>query len=216
MKAQGSSAAGISAPKYRAQPFAVRLRRVVLDPPPDGVGVVGAGVEDAVPDHVVGDADVPLPAGIDVLEGEDQHLHPGDPELVHHLPDVQGDGPEVLGDDREAGELPRERAEEPRGGGRHPPPVRRRRRAGRDLPVRDEAAEVVDPDVVHAREGPLHPLRPPREAVPLQGVPAVERDGPRAGRSALKRSGGAPETAVGRRSSSSRKYSGWSQTSALS
>ncbi|HEY0415066.1 MAG TPA: hypothetical protein VGC78_01660 [Gaiellaceae bacterium] len=111
-------------------------------------------------------------------DGELEHRHPREPELLAEAHHRLGDHAEVLRDDVERPELGLDRPEDGGAGAAAPDAVPRRPVAARDGPVGDEAAEVVDARQVDERERPAEPLEPPAEAVGAHRPPVVERVAP--------------------------------------
>ena len=133
---------------------------------------------------------------------------PGQPELVAQPLDRRRDHAEVLGDQRQLAELaprPRRRARGP--GPRRQLPSSAVSRAARHRPVRDEAAEVVDPRRVDELERAPEALDPPAVAGRAQRAASRRAGCPRAGPSSLQSSGGTPATAPSRNSSGSARWS---------
>ena len=78
--------------------------------------------------------------------------------------DLRRDDAQVLGDERQAAELRFERVQELAARPRHPPARLGRRRPRRDVPVRLEPAEVVEPDQVDLLQDVPHPIDPPGDS----------------------------------------------------
>src|SRR4051812_38963192 len=98
-------------------------------------------------------------------ESELEDVHPGQAERMPEPLDGRRDDAEVLGDEREMAELRLQGVEEAPSRAAPPASPGRRPRAGRNRPVRDEAAEVVDPRGIDELERPAEPLAPPAVAV---------------------------------------------------
>ena len=109
-----------------------------------------------------------------LAEGELQHLHAGKPEDLDEAADVLREKAEVLGDERDVSERVLDRHEEHEARPVHPAPVARGGRARGHLPVRREAAEVVEAHDVREPEVQADPLDPPVVAFLGENVPPVE------------------------------------------
>ena len=103
---------------------------------------------------------------------------PGKPTIAAQPRHRGRDDAEILGDDRQLAELARGRVEDRLARPAHPAPAARILRVRRHRPVRDEAAEVVDPRDVEQGERPAQTLGPPRVARALQRGPVVQRVAP--------------------------------------
>ena len=155
-----------------SRPVAARCaRREAGEPAGSGVGVVRARVGDRVASVVRRVVRVALAAA----EGPEENDHPREAELVAQPVHRRRDVAEVLGDQRQIAELALDRAEE-LGPGTGPPAAALRRRVPRrNRPVRDEAAEVVDPADVDELERAPEALAPPAVAGRTVDGPVVER-----------------------------------------
>src|SRR5205085_11278919 len=116
-----------------------------LVPAARGVFVVRAAVDDGR-----GVVAVRQVRAVQLPERELQHFHTGDADGPAQLDDFGRDEAEVLGDERQIAERVAHRVEERLAGAGYPAAVDRCRLAGGDLPVRGEAAEVIDAQ--HVRE----------------------------------------------------------------
>src|SRR5690606_29453763 len=114
---------------------ALRLRGGVV-PAGGGVVVVRARVDHALARVVVRQVGV---VGV-AREGELQHLHAGEAVAGAQLVHVGRDDAQILGYQRQLGELAPERVEQVVAGSGHPPAVHGGGLGGGDLPVGREAA----------------------------------------------------------------------------
>ena len=105
----------------------------------------------------------------------EEHDHAGQAELVAQPVDRRRDVSEVLRYQRQIAELSPDRVEELDAGPRPPVSELRGRVPRRNRPVRDEAAEVVDPAEVEELERAQEALPPPAVAGRTVDGPIVER-----------------------------------------
>ena len=103
---------------------------------------------------------------------------PGKPELLPQSDDRRRDHSEILGDERQLAELRLGGAEQLGTRACAPAAPLRGLVPGRDRPVRDEAAEMVDARHVDELEGAAQALDPPAVAGCAMRAPVVERIAP--------------------------------------
>ena len=110
---------------------------------------------------------------VGLAEGELEDLHPGKTERLTQPRDLGSDESEILRDHRKISQSRADRGEELVARSRNPAPIGRGLLRGRDLPVIDEAAEVVQSHQIRQPQVGSHPLDPPVIALLLHPIPAV-------------------------------------------
>src|SRR6266498_2447517 len=101
---------------------------------------------------------------VHLSEGELQHLHPRNPDRLAQLDDLRRDESEVLGDERQIAERVADGIEQRLAWTRHPAAVNSRRLVRRNLPIRDEAPEVIDAQNVGEAQRGAEARHPPTVA----------------------------------------------------
>src|SRR5215213_10876487 len=124
------------------------------------VVVVGAGVDELPLAVVPGEVRVARVA----VERELEDRHPRQLELVAEPLDGRRDHSQILGDDRQRAEIGPDGPEQLAAGRATPAARARGLPAGRDRPVCDQAAKVIEPDEVDELERSPEALDPPAES----------------------------------------------------
>jgi len=142
-----------------------------VKPAGGGVVVVRAGVDDAIPDEIMGEE---LVVRIRASETKLQDAHAGKTEAVAEGFDFGGDEAEVFGDDGEFSECLPSSEEHFRTGTENPASGAGVGGIAGDLPIGLEAAEVIDADEVVETEGMTEAGDPPFVIRLLHQIPAIE------------------------------------------
>jgi hypothetical protein len=108
-----------------------------------------------------------------LAEAELQDLHAGKADGMAQRVDVLGDEAEVFGDQRQVAERLTDRVEQRLAGTRHPTPVHGRLLGCRNLPVRGEAAKVIEADDVGQAQVGADARDPPAVIGLAQYLPPV-------------------------------------------